>query len=144
MTMDTPQNTEIKLNDVMFLALDHGMDSIDDDSAPLIPMAFIENEKGERTLQRFVTERLEEGVERAKQFVAQNKDSVARYAITWDGFITVQGRKWDAILVEAGDRFQETGYLMCQRYEKKGLLNKKNVPCGNPALIEKPPSRIRK
>src|SRR5258707_6477902 len=109
--MDEPPNNEVRLNDIMFLALDHGMASIADDSGPLIPMVFTENQKGERTLQRFVTERLEEGVEKARQFVEQNKSSLDRYAVGWDGFVTIQGRKWDAILVEAGDRFQDTGYL---------------------------------
>jgi hypothetical protein len=33
---------------------------------------------------------------------------------------------------------------MCQRYEKKGFLRKRNVPVGNPALIGKPVSRIGK
>lgn len=142
--MDAPPNNEVRLNDIMFLALDHGMESIADNSGPLIPMVFTENQKGERTLQRFVTEQLEEGVEKAKQFVEQNKSSLDRYAVAWDGLVTVQGRKWDAILVEAGDRFQDAGYLMCQRYEKKGLLKKKNVPCGSPGLLEKPLSRIRR
>jgi hypothetical protein len=142
--MDPLEDVETRLNDITFLALDHGMGSITDGGGPLIPFALTENQNGERTLDRFVTERLEQGVERAKQFVDESKDAIDRYAVAWDGFITLEGKKWDAILVEAGDRFQETGYLMCQRYERKGFIRKRNVPVGNPALIGKPLSRIRK
>jgi hypothetical protein len=142
-SMNSVENNEVRLNDIAFLALDHGMGSIAEGCGSLIPFAVTENAAGERTLDRFVTERIEQGVDRAKQFVDESKDKIERYAFAWDGFVTIEGRKWDAILVEAGDRHQETGYLMCQRYEKKGLLRKKYVPVGNPAMIGKPPSRIK-
>ena len=137
------QDTEALLNDVMFMALDHGMKSITDGAGPLIPFAITESNAGERTLNRFVSERIEEGVETAKIHVDKLRGGIVRYAIAWDGYATVQGKKWDAVLVEAGDCDSDAAYLMIQRYEKKGWIRKKNVPYGNPALIDRPPSRLR-
>ena len=47
-------------------------------------------------------------------------------------------KKWDAVLVEAGEQGGEFGVLLAQRYEKKGILKKRNHPVGNPALVSKP------
>jgi hypothetical protein len=137
------QDPETLLNDVMFMALDHGISSIADGTGPLIPFVITENKSGERTLKRFVSERVEEGVDTAKSHVDQLRGGIVRYAIAWDGYATVQGKKWDAVLVEAGDCNSDSAYLMIQRYERKGWLRKKNVPHGNPALIDRPPSRIK-
>jgi hypothetical protein len=57
--------------------------------------------------------------------------------------VTIEGKKWDAILVEAGDKIAETGILLCQRYQKKGLFRKGVEPVGNPGFLGKPVSRIR-
>lgn len=142
--MDSQEDVERKLNAITFLAIDHGMGSVSDGCCPMTAFAITEDEEGKRTLDRFITERIEQGVERAKQFVDEKRGTIERYAFAWDGFVTIEGRKWDAILVEAGDRFQDNGYLMCQRYDRKGLIRKKNVPVGNVALIGTPASRIRK
>jgi hypothetical protein len=134
---------EIKLNDITFMAIDHGIHSIADGHEPLIPFVIIEKSGGERVLARFVTDRIEDGSEKSKRYIEENKAGIERYAIAWDGFVTIEGEKWNAILVESGDRFQEKGYLMCQRYAQKGLIKKKSEPFGNPALIGKPNSRIK-
>ena len=136
-------NIETKLNDITFMAIDHGIHSIADGVGPLIPFTIIEKSNGEKVLARFVTERIEDGLGKAKKHIEENKADIERYAIAWDGFVTIEGKKWDAILVESGDKFQDNGYLMCQRYERKGLIKKKNEQFGNPALIEKPISRIK-
>jgi hypothetical protein len=68
------------------------------------------------------------------------------YAIAWDGFATVEGRKWDAILVEVGEATQRNGKVYAQRYEakEKGLFSKKlrNVAVGEPLLVGAIPSRL--
>ena len=134
--------SEIKLNDLMFMALDHGFDSIADGSGPLIPFAVLEDASGLRQLRRFVTDRLEDGVEAAKMAVDAATADVLRYAIAWDGYITMQDRKWDAIFVEAGDRVQSEALLLCQRYQAvEGSPS--NQTFGNPALVSNPPSRLR-
>jgi len=131
----------IEMNDLMFMALDHAIESIKDLS-PLIPFVITLNTIGEKNLHRFVHEMMEESVAAAKEHINNSKNELNAYAIAWDGFLTVDGQKWDAVLIEAGEAKSEKGALLAQRYEKKGLFKKVNKPVGNPALIEEPTSRV--
>ena len=137
------EDAETLLNDIAFMALDHGMNSIEDGATPLTPFAVTVSTSGGKTIHRFATDHLEDGLEAAKKHVDELRGSIVRYAIAWDGFATIEGKKWDAVLVEAGDCQSDTGYLMIQRYEKKGLIRKKNVPYGNAALAGRPQSRLK-
>jgi hypothetical protein len=140
---ETP-NHEIKLNDLMFLALDHAVDSVRETADLLIPFIITEKDGDKRFLNRFVDDRVEQGVEKAKKFIEEKKEDFDRYAIAWDGFVTIEGTKWEAILVEAGDKIGETGILLCQRYQKKNGFFKKGIETiGNAALVGRPVSRIK-
>jgi hypothetical protein len=134
---------QIKLNDLMFQVLDHAVASIRDSGGPLTPFSIAEDGSGEKTLTRYAAERLEEGEAQGKRKIEEARAGIVRYAFAWDGFVTIEGKKWDAILVEAGDKIEETGILLCQRYQKKGFLRKGVEPVGNPGFLGKPPSRIR-
>jgi len=130
--------------DLFFLAIDHGFGSIESAGGPLIPLTLVVGASGEKKLTRFALERLEEGVEQAKASVNGSSD-VRMYAIAWDGFVTLEGKKWDAILVEAGESINKSGVLFAQRYApaKKGIFRKSKCErIGNPALIAHPPSRL--
>ena len=140
--MSEESDTDLEFNDLMFAALDHGVESIADGAGPLIPFAIFINNTGERVLQRFVTEQIEEGVEAAKNYVNGEKSNIKIYAIVWDGYITLDEKKYDAILVEAGENNKEFGVLLAQRYEQKGMFKKKMNLIGNPALAGKPASRV--
>lgn len=140
---ETPSH-EIKLNDLMFLALDHAVDSVRETADLLIPFVLTEKDGEKRILTRFAAERVEQGVEQAKKHIEEKKEDSDRYAIAWDGFVTIEGTKWDAMLVEAGDKKGDTGILLCQRYQKKKGFFKKGIePVGNAALLGKPASRIK-
>jgi hypothetical protein len=117
--------------DLVFLALDHGGDSVRESGDPLIPFVIIEQD-GERGLQRFVTERLEDGPEQAREAVAALPENVTAYALAYDGFITVKGTKFDAILVEASERGRPAGVRMAQRYTRS---TSSFEMVGNPALL---------
>jgi hypothetical protein len=134
---------QIKFNDLMFQVLDHAVASIRDSGGPLIPFSIIEDASGEKTLTRYAAARLEEGEAQGKKSIEEAKAGIIRYAFAWDGFVTIKGKKWDAILVEAGDKIAETGVLLCQRYQKRGFFRKGVEPVGNPGILEEPPSRIR-
>lgn len=134
---------QIKLNDLMFLALDHAVDSIRDSGGPLTPFSITEDENGKRVLARYAGERLDESEAHGKKKIEEAKAGILRYAFAWDGFVTIDGKKWDAILAEAGDKVAERGMLLCQRYEKEGLTKESVKPFGNPALVDKPSSRIK-
>lgn len=140
--MSDASTDEVKLNDLMFQVLDHALASIKESGGPLIPFSIIEDASGEKKLTRYAAERLEDGEAQAKKRIEEMKEGIVRYALAWDGFVTIQGKKWDALIIEAGDKVSPTGILLCQRYQKKGLFRKGVEPVGNPGLLEKPASRI--
>lgn len=132
-------------SDFFFLAIDHGFDSIEGDGCPLVPFTMAVDSSGKRLLSRFATDRLEDGLEKAKSSI-KDSDSLSMYAIAWDGFVTIEGRKWDAILVEAGEASEDSGVLFAQRYilgPKRLFRGRRCERVGNPALIGRPHSRLR-
>ena len=142
--MNTESQDEIKLNDIMFKALDHAVFSIEDNNETLIPFSLTEDVSGKQTLKRYIADRIEVGVEEGKKAIESMKEEILRYAFAYDGYLTLEGQRWDALFVEAGDKVAATGVLICQRYtRKKGLFKKGIEPFGNPALVGKPSSRIK-
>ncbi|MFN7943383.1 MAG: hypothetical protein U0X73_17455 [Thermoanaerobaculia bacterium] len=141
MTDDFTASSEFA--DFFFLAIDHGFASVEDGGGPLIPFAMTVGRNGERVLTRFAMERLELGVARAREFVAEHLETTAMYALAWDGFVTLHGERTDAVLVEAADRSEANAVLFCQRYAKTKSAILRRTKChriGNPALIGRPPS----
>jgi hypothetical protein len=118
--------------DLVFLALDHGIESIRE-AGPLVPFA-IYHQDGKREIHRFVTESLEDGPVQARHAVAALPPSVSAYAIAYDGFVTIQGTKYAAILVEASERGKPQGIIMAQRYSPKKFFRKLQT-IGNAAHI---------
>ena len=140
-----PESNDIQMSEkfatLVFLALDHGVDSVRASGGPLIPFIVVEQD-GKRELRRFVAERLEEGQQRAREAVAALPPSATAYALAYDGYITVQGTKFDAILVEASERSRPAGVRMAQRYTPKRFLRSFQT-VGNPALLGKCETLLR-
>lgn len=133
-----------KLHDLMFKALDHAVFSIADNGETLIPFSLVEDASDRCTLARYAADRIEVGVEAGKKKIEEMKAHIVRYAFAYDGFLTVEGERWEGVFVEAGDKVGEAGILLCQRYtRKKGWFRKGIEPFGNPALVDNPPSRIK-
>jgi hypothetical protein len=130
-----------KLMDVIFLALDHGIESVKSSGGPLIP--FVVTEGSERKLDVFVLEQLEEALAKAREFVDMANPEITFYAIAHDGYLTVNEVKSDAILVEGGERGNSKALLFAQRYEpKKGFFSKFKT-FGNPAFIGETENRLK-
>ena len=144
MTNDFQPSTEYA--DFFFLAIDHAFGSIEDGGGPLIPFVMTIDKDGNKHMQRFVTKRLEEGLVHAQNYIDENQDKLEMFAIAWDGYITLDDKRTDALFVEAGDRNDSLGVTFCQRYQevRKGFLQgKKCERIGNPALIERPITRFK-
>lgn len=82
------------------LALEHAVRSVVPDGGPLIPFAIVESAEG-RSLQRFVGE-LAECHQRSRDHVRAAAGATCA-AIAWDGYLTSEGRREDAVFVEAGE-----------------------------------------
>jgi hypothetical protein len=127
--------------DVIFFALDHGIESVRASGGPLIPFVIIEGSK--RELNRFVLERLEDALARACEFVAGASVDAAFHAIAYDEYITVEGNKFDSILVEGGERGRPKSLLFAQRYQPKKRLFSKFRTIGNAAFIGEAENRLK-
>jgi hypothetical protein len=121
-----------ELIELALMAIDHGVESVKDGGGPLVPFAITETPAG-RELARFAAETLEEGQEQARRHVREAADAV-RAAIAYDGFVTLEEERSDAILVEAQERGQPACVILAQRYRPAGRL-RKFATLGNPAVL---------
>ena len=117
------------LMEVVFAALDHGIDSVRG-GGPLIPFVLEEGEAG-RSLSRFAAERLEEGVEQARAHASASSQD--RVAVAWDGYLTVDGERSDAVFVEAQERATPSSLVFAQRYRPGGRVRRLDI-VGNAAF----------
>ncbi len=109
--------------ELAYAALDQAIASVSE-GGPLIPFLFIER-SADRDLQRFTRDTLEEGQAALREAVAQLDDDVTAYAMAYDGYMTFEGKKCDAILSEAAERGAPSGVFFVQRYQpKKGMFGK--------------------
>ena len=120
------------LMELVFVALDHGIDSVTE-GGPLIPFALTETSDG-RDLTRFAPGTLEEGQALARDHV--RAAGAERAAIAYDGYLTVEGDRNDAIFVEAQERGQSDSVMFAQRYRPGGRF-KKFATIGNAAFVER-------
>jgi hypothetical protein len=128
--VDPPSFPE-QLTEIAFLALDHGIGIVADD-CQLTPFALVEDT--ERTLVRAQGETLDDALAWLRDHV-RNRPGLQRAAVTFDGFLTVEGRRTEAVLVEAYERGAE-GLVLAQRYEWHGRgAGRRFESIGNPAVV---------
>jgi hypothetical protein len=104
--------------------------------ATLIPFAITETDS-RRHLNRFIAETFEQGLENGRRELAAS--SPDRAALAWDGFVTLDTGRTDAIFIEAQDRAHgATSYVFAGRYQPgKRLFRKKPKPLDDaPILVE--------
>lgn len=124
-----------ELLDLAFTALDHAIGSVVASGADLVP--FVIREKGDqRDLQRYLAGQLQESVAAARQSVREGP-LPDRAAVAWDGFMTTQDGRQEAVFVESYEQGAPAGFIVAQRYQRVGFLRKKLESVGNPALVEK-------
>ena len=123
---------------LIFLALDHAVHSIENSNGPLVPFAVIDTANGERMLARFTSgQNPEEARQHARAHIAQSNKWI-RYAVTADGTITEGGRRVPVVMVEAGEQGAEHGFMFVQRFESTPSCKFLKLT-QNPSLIDEPP-----
>lgn len=108
--------TSKELLEVTFFALDHAVESLRA-GGPLVPFVIVETASG-RKLARFVAETLEGSIEQARRCLRGRTD-VPRAELAYDGYFTLDGTRYDAVLVEAHEAGLAAPIMLCQRYEPK-------------------------
>jgi hypothetical protein len=73
------------------------------DGEILIPLMGFETPDGKRQVHRFMADRFEQGVSEGQDSLARNVDGAKRAALIYDGFITLETGKVDALLVDIRD-----------------------------------------
>lgn len=101
------------LQDLIFVALDHGVDSARE-GGPVIPFLVEESTNGSRNLQRFVTEDLEESVSHARTAAANS--TAERIVVCFDGYVTLDEERTDAVYVVGQERGGSNALTFLQRY----------------------------
>ncbi|MDG6991041.1 MAG: hypothetical protein JRM99_06430 [Nitrososphaerota archaeon] len=97
------------------------------------PFAMIELPSG-RYLQRFKQERLEFGFEEARRALLATPPEVERYALAWVGFLTIQGIRYESVLIDGGERGKPRGARMGLRYRRRPPEVKFEA-IGNPMIL---------
>ena len=118
----------IKFNDFMFKTLNHAISSVSE-GEDLIPFVLTE-----KNMHRFIDKTLEGSIEHAEKYITTLKNEPMA-ALVYDGLITIQGIKCEAVFVKAYAKNEEKGILMAQRYRPKKFL-KKFATIGNPAIVQ--------
>jgi len=121
-----PPDPPPELIDLAFFALDHGTDSVLEAGGDLVPFTVTEAD-GQRTLRRFVADRLEEGVNSARNALSTTS-GVERAALAFEGYLTFEGGKAPAVIVEAFQAGEPEGMVLVQRHSRTERI-------GNPALL---------
>lgn len=126
-------NAQDQLKDLMFTALDHGIDSVKDSGGSLISFLMTDT-NGEKKLQRFVTERIEDGPPQARKYLSELDNEPEFAVIAFDGYVTMDKTRFDAVMVEGYGKNDNDTYVLAQRYKPKKFLSKFAV-IGNAAFL---------
>jgi hypothetical protein len=100
-------------------ALDHAAGSVVPQGGPLIPFSMTRDGDGKVNLARFVAE-VEEAQAQARAHV-RAASGITQALVAWDGYLTLEGRRMDAVFVEASGEGDEESVIFAQRYRRTGL-----------------------
>lgn len=106
-----PVQPSPQVQDLASFALAHAVRSVVPEGGPLIPFCLLETAEG-RSLHRFAGE-LGAAVEHARAHVGTS--GATRAAVAWDGYLTADGRREDALFVEASEAGQPS-IVVAHRY----------------------------
>lgn len=101
------------VQDLAFMVLDHAMDSLAGGS-PLLPFAVTET-AGKRGLQRVASGSLEEMLAKCRAFLV-TQTGVDAAALAYDGYLTLDGVRTDAVYIEAQAPGMTAAACLHQRY----------------------------
>lgn len=118
--MDSDSQIPEDIEGLAAQALRHGLERAARGGHMLAFVIFVGKEQS--VLADFAAHSSQESLQGARDAISKASANIMAYALAHDGFITYQGERSDAILVEVGSRAQENAYLFAQRYTPKGLF----------------------
>jgi hypothetical protein len=85
---------------------------------PLIPLS-IDETRGERRLARFALDTLEDSVAAAFDHAHSRLGTSDRVAVAYDGFLTADSKRREAVLVRAAESTDLVSHIFAQRYDRQ-------------------------
>lgn len=116
----------VKFNDLLFKALDHAIHSVSTGET-LVPFVMTES-----SVIRFAADTLEKGKEEAEKYTQDHLDE-NYIVLSYDGYLTVEGEKTDAVFVQGTNRERKEVITLAQRYGLDGGFH----TIGNPVMVSK-------
>ncbi|GIF68171.1 hypothetical protein Ais01nite_62060 [Asanoa ishikariensis] len=118
--------------DLLFAALDYALENAAIAPEGFVPFAFLDRADGSRDLTRFVADGdLTDSVNAGRAALATVPAGTTAVALAWDGYLTVDGNRSEAVFVEAHQVGLAKSALLSQRYAR---TDDTVEPMGNPAL----------
>src|SRR5688572_10981680 len=109
-----------RLLELIFSAAEEGLNMLQQNA--LVPFALVMRTEGV-SLQRFTAATSGEALEKAEASLRASDAEVLGYALVYDATIDMEDKEVDALMIEAAERGQASGYRFAQRYQAaKGML----------------------
>jgi hypothetical protein len=122
-----------ELKEFAVTALDHATSSVVPRGGPLVPFAMTHGAAG-RQLTRFEGDMVE-AQDAARQLVRESP-GLTLAAVAWDGYLTVDGHRTDAVFVDACDASGQPGVLLAQPYREVGRFRRRAQVVGEVVFVE--------
>jgi hypothetical protein len=122
-----------ELKEFAVFALGHATASVVPHGGPLVPFAMTDGAPG-RHLTVFEGDMVQ-AQEAARRLVRESSD-LTLAAVAWDGYLTVDGHRTDAVFVDASDASGQAGVLLAQPYREVGRFRKKTEVVGEVVFVE--------
>lgn len=111
-------NASNRLMEMTFEAVNEALNSLRA-SQSFVPFIMTITKEG-YVLRRFREQSLLDAIERAKKVLANEDEDTLAYALVYDAVIEIDETKYDAIMLETGERPKAEGWRFVQRYRPIG------------------------
>jgi len=124
--------------ELMFDALRYGVENAEVAAVGFVPFAFLAQADGIRGLRRFVAGDPASGLAQARRTLADPGVEAVGVALAWDGYLTRDGTRGEAVFVEVYEIGRPAGVLIAQPYVRLGATVSvlgEPILCGEPAPL---------
>jgi hypothetical protein len=127
----TIDKADRRLIDLVFHGLEEGIKVKKTGKGLLVPFVITEKH-GERNRKQFDGVRTDIGVEKGMDYLS--KSDINFGVIVFDGYLTIGGKRDEAVIVRGYDSAERIGYSIGQRYSPQKLFGPFRL-IGNPAFL---------
>lgn len=118
-------NIDKDLQELVAAALERGFEEYGNGKHDLVPFAMTEDDDGSVGSHTFASDTLDEAIHLARNHVRRHAGGISRYAIVTTGFVSINGKRRSAMLVEAGEVGGEIVITAAQPFKRKGVIRKR-------------------